>query len=83
MIHEEGALQIIDFGVAGMLHEKEDKRMTVVGTPHWMGPEALNPGREGYGIEVSSCRKWDLLQYALSSAELWIGGHLGLRLHLD
>ena len=54
MIHEEGALQIIDFGVAGVLHDEGDKRRTMIGTPHWMGPEALNPGKEGYGTEVSS-----------------------------
>ena len=53
MIHEEGALQIIDFGVASMLHNEGDKRKTMIGTPHWMGPEALNPGDEGYGKEVS------------------------------
>ena len=53
MIHEEGALQIIDFGVAGMLLNQDDKRKTMIGTPHWMSLEALNPGKEGYGKEVS------------------------------
>ena len=53
MIHEEGALQIIDFGVAGMLHSESDKRKTMIGTPHWMGPEALAPQEQGYGTEVS------------------------------
>ena len=53
MIHEDGALQIIDFGVAGMLQNQGDKRKTMIGTVHWMSPEALNPGEEGYGKEVS------------------------------
>ena len=56
MIHEKGRLQVIDFGVAGVLQTKIDKRTTVIGTPHWMAPELLKPaGREGlnYGTEVS------------------------------
>ena len=57
MIHEKGNLQVIDFGVAGVLQTKLDKRTTVIGTPHWMAPELHKPaGREGlnYGTEVSS-----------------------------
>ncbi|KAL6715757.1 hypothetical protein ACLMJK_006718 [Lecanora helva] len=54
MVHEEGAIQIIDFGVAGMIQNQGDKRKTMIGTPHWMGPEALNPGEEGYGKEVDT-----------------------------
>ena len=58
MIHEKGAVQIIDFGVAGMLQHKGDKRMTVIGTPHWMSPEILEgmgneDRKKGYGTEVS------------------------------
>ena len=56
MIHENGKLQVIDFGVAGVLQTKLDKRTTVIGTPHWMAPELHKPaGREGlnYGAEVS------------------------------
>ena len=56
MIHEKGKLQVIDFGVAGVLQTKLDKRTTVIGTPHWMAPELLKPaGHEGlnYGTEVS------------------------------
>lgn len=55
MIHEDGRLQVIDFGVAGVLQTTFDKRSTVIGTPHWMAPELhkLAP-REGltYGTEV-------------------------------
>ena len=54
MIHEEGGLQIIDFGVAGIVESKLDKRGTIVGTPHWMPPEHHKNWNGGlkYGFEV-------------------------------
>jgi serine/threonine protein kinase len=56
LIHEEGRLQICDFGVAGILQSQIDKRSTWIGTPHWMPPEMF-PNRGGethkYGSEVS------------------------------
>ena len=61
MIHEEGGLQIIDFGVAGTLESKTDRRNTVIGTPHWMAPEllhgAIHDGRKDHGREVSIPQK--------------------------
>ncbi|WEW58865.1 hypothetical protein PRK78_004333 [Emydomyces testavorans] len=55
LIHEEGRLQICDFGVAGVLQTKFDKRSTWIGTPHWMPPEMF-PNRiaepHQYGSEV-------------------------------
>ncbi|KAI1999783.1 hypothetical protein LOZ33_006180 [Ophidiomyces ophidiicola] len=55
LIHEEGRLQICDFGVAGVLQTKLDKRSTWIGTPHWMPPEMF-PSRVAephqYGSEV-------------------------------
>ena len=39
MIHEEGMLRVIDFGVSAVLLSDEDKRKTIIGTPHWMAPE--------------------------------------------
>lgn len=39
MIHEEGMLRVIDFGVSAVLLSEEDKRKTIIGTPHWMAPE--------------------------------------------
>ncbi|PGG97039.1 STE/STE20/YSK protein kinase [Polytolypa hystricis UAMH7299] len=54
LIHEEGRLEICDFGVAGVLQSKIDKRSTWIGTPHWMPPEMF-PNRGGethYGSEI-------------------------------
>ncbi|EEH11086.1 polarity-defective 6 [Histoplasma capsulatum G186AR] len=56
LIHEEGRLQICDFGVAGVIQSKVDKRSTWIGTPHWMPPEMF-PNRPGngthkYGSEI-------------------------------
>lgn len=48
---------MIDFGVAGVLQTKVDKRSTVIGTPHWMPPELHRlapPQGLTYGTEVSN-----------------------------
>lgn len=54
LIHEEGRLQICDFGVAGVLQSQLDKRSTWIGTPHWMPPEMFSTRGEAhhYGSEV-------------------------------
>jgi serine/threonine protein kinase len=44
LIHEEGRLEICDFGVAGILQSQRDKRSTWIGTPHWMPPEMFGRG---------------------------------------
>ena len=51
MITEEGGVQVCDFGVAGIIENKIDKRSTVIGTPHWMAPELFHPN-PSYGKEV-------------------------------
>ncbi|RAL13788.1 putative serine/threonine protein kinase [Aspergillus homomorphus CBS 101889] len=54
LIHEEGNLQICDFGVAGVLNSQVDKRSTWIGTPHWMPPEMFSTRGEAhkYGSEI-------------------------------
>ncbi|EAW14361.1 putative serine/threonine protein kinase [Aspergillus clavatus NRRL 1] len=54
LIHEEGRLQICDFGVAGVLQSHMDKRSTWIGTPHWMPPEMFMARGEAhqYGSEI-------------------------------
>ncbi|KAF9882762.1 hypothetical protein FE257_005310 [Aspergillus nanangensis] len=54
LIHEEGHLQICDFGVAGVLQSQMDKRSTWIGTPHWMPPEMFSTRGEAhkYGSEI-------------------------------
>ncbi|RAH48563.1 putative serine/threonine protein kinase [Aspergillus brunneoviolaceus CBS 621.78] len=54
LIHEEGKLQICDFGVAGVLQSQLDKRSTWIGTPHWMPPEMFSTRGEAhqYGSEI-------------------------------
>ena len=51
MITEQGGLQLCDFGVAGIIENKLDKRSTVIGTPHWMAPELFD-ATPSYGKEV-------------------------------
>ncbi|PTU19617.1 hypothetical protein P175DRAFT_0510844 [Aspergillus ochraceoroseus IBT 24754] len=54
LIHEEGRLEICDFGVAGILQSRMDKRSTWIGTPHWMPPEMFSTIGQAhrYGSEI-------------------------------
>ncbi|KAI1384925.1 kinase-like protein [Hypoxylon trugodes] len=51
LVTETGAVQLCDFGVAGMMETKLDKRSTFIGTPHWMAPELFDQNAH-YGTEV-------------------------------
>ena len=51
LIHEEGRLQLCDFGVATVMDTKLDKRRTFIGTLHWMPPEMWDKEPE-YSDEV-------------------------------
>jgi len=42
LVTESGAVQLCDFGVAGIIETKLDKRSTFIGTPHWMAPELFD-----------------------------------------
>ncbi|ERF74512.1 hypothetical protein EPUS_03950 [Endocarpon pusillum Z07020] len=53
LIHEEGSLQLCDFGVATVLDKKTDKRRTFIGTLHWMPPELWDKDPE-YSDEVTT-----------------------------
>lgn len=52
LIHQEGRLQLCDFGVATVLDTRTDKRRTFIGTLHWMPPELWTENPE-YSDEVS------------------------------
>lgn len=43
LVTEEGRVQLCDFGVAGIIESKLDKRTTFIGTLHWMAPELFDP----------------------------------------
>lgn len=51
LVTEVGNVQLCDFGVAGVIETKFDKRSTVIGTPHWMAPELFDRDAS-YGTEV-------------------------------
>ncbi|KAL2759905.1 hypothetical protein ACRALDRAFT_2095808, partial [Sodiomyces alcalophilus JCM 7366] len=51
LITEEGGVQLCDFGVAGIVASKVDKRSTVTGTLQWMAPELFD-STVSYSIEV-------------------------------
>ena len=49
MVHEDGRVQIIDFGVSGLMETKTDRRGTIIGTPNWMAPEILYQAKKQLG----------------------------------
>ncbi|KAI0483173.1 kinase-like protein [Xylariaceae sp. FL0804] len=51
LITEVGGVQLCDFGVAGVVETKLDKRTTFIGTLHWMAPELFDQNAQ-YGTEV-------------------------------
>ncbi|OTA06529.1 germinal center kinase [Trichoderma parareesei] len=51
LVTDAGGVQLCDFGVAGIMETKFDKRSTITGTLHWMAPELFDP-HVAYGIEV-------------------------------
>lgn len=51
LVTETGHVQLGDFGVAGIMESRFDKRSTVTGTLHWMAPELFDRG-VSYGVEV-------------------------------
>ncbi|TWU70600.1 hypothetical protein ED733_000358 [Metarhizium rileyi] len=51
LITETGGVQLCDFGVAGIIETKFDKRSTVTGTLQWMAPELFDSSTL-YGVEV-------------------------------
>lgn len=78
LIQEEGHLQICDFGVAGILQSKMDKRSTWIGTPHWMPPEMFSTrggSTHQYGSEL------DVWAYGCTLYEIATGNppNAGLR----
>lgn len=51
LVTDAGGVQLCDFGVAGIVETKFDKRSTVTGTLHWMAPELFD-STVSYGMEV-------------------------------
>ncbi|ETN37185.1 uncharacterized protein HMPREF1541_08175 [Cyphellophora europaea CBS 101466] len=66
LVHEEGNLQLCDFGVANVLDTRTDKRRTFIGTLHWMPPE-LWTERPEYSDEV------DVWEYGCTLYECALG----------
>ncbi|KAK6225671.1 serine/threonine protein kinase [Colletotrichum tabaci] len=51
LVTELGGVQLCDFGVAGIIETRFDKRRTVTGTLQWMAPELFD-STVSYGMEV-------------------------------
>ena len=67
LIHENGGLQLCDFGIAAAIEGQTDKRRTFIGTLHWMPPELWAEKPEyndevdvwGYGCTLYECATGD------------------------
>ena len=46
LVMTDGRVKLADLGVAAQLQRTMSKRGTMIGTPHWMAPEAFNPEGE-------------------------------------
>lgn len=63
LIHENGGVQLCDFGIAAAIEGETDKRRTFAGTLHWMPPELWADKPEyndevdvwGYGCTLYEC----------------------------
>ncbi|KAF2161949.1 hypothetical protein M409DRAFT_69459 [Zasmidium cellare ATCC 36951] len=73
-ITEDGALQLGDFGVVGVIDDANSKRKTVIGTPHYMPREMIEQidgedgdVKQGYGTEV------DIWAYGCTILEMATG----------
>ena len=51
LVTEAGGIQLCDFGVAGFVDTRADKRTTFIGTLHWMAPEMFDHDAK-YATEV-------------------------------
>ncbi|GIZ44363.1 hypothetical protein CKM354_000756300 [Cercospora kikuchii] len=74
-ITETGDIQLGDFGIVGVIDHDNQKRRTVIGTPHWMPHElvgrlehgSIDENEEGYGAEI------DVWSYGVTIYEMATG----------
>ncbi|KAI0102859.1 putative serine/threonine protein kinase [Nemania sp. FL0031] len=78
LITEVGGVQLCDFGVAGMVETKFDKRTTFIGTLHWMAPELFDPNAQ-YGTEVDIWAFGSMVYEIASGLPPNVKSHVGLR----
>ncbi|KAI2633809.1 kinase-like protein [Hypomontagnella submonticulosa] len=77
LVTETGAVQLCDFGVAGMMETKLDKRSTFIGTPHWMAPELFDQNAQ-YGTEVDIWAFGSMVYEIASGLPPNVRAHVGL-----
>lgn len=64
---EDGVITLADFGVSAILSNHEEKRVTMAGTWHWMAPEVIDPGSNGYDVQA------DIWSLGITTIELAYG----------
>lgn len=82
LIHQDGQLQLCDFGVSGILESSVAKRSTIIGTPNWMPPEMHDDSMpDSYGTEID-CWAFGCTAYELATGQPPNVGIDPARLHL-
>ncbi|KAK6087340.1 serine threonine-protein kinase nak1 [Seiridium cupressi] len=77
LVTEVGGVQLCDFGVAGMMESRFDKRSTFIGTPHWMAPELFDMNAS-YGTEVDIWAFGSMVYEIASGLPPNVGAQVGL-----
>ncbi|KAI9879962.1 MAG: hypothetical protein M1830_006270 [Pleopsidium flavum] len=90
LISEDGRLQLCDFGIAGVLQTKADKRNTIIGTPYWMPPEMHKqapPEGVNYGTEIDvwayGCTLYEVATGLPPNVGIQPGRQLGAKLRKE
>ena len=68
LVMDDATVKIADLGVAAQLQRTMSKRGTMIGTPHWMAPEAFTGHEDGEGGAYDA--RVDIWSLGISAIEL-------------
>ncbi|OHT17119.1 STE family protein kinase [Tritrichomonas foetus] len=54
LLNQNGEVKLADFGYTAQLHDKNESRKSIVGTPYWMAPELIKAQPYSFEVDVWS-----------------------------